>query len=119
MNIIFITNTFTPHVGGVARSIEAFSEQLRERGHRVLVIAPEFPDAPEEELVLGGLGHAETSALARGLGRLASREIGPVTSPRWDEAWSRPDERPMCLTRGRKPLPKALEASSACRSVAR
>jgi glycosyltransferase involved in cell wall biosynthesis len=49
MNVIFMTNTFTPHVGGVSRSLEAFSSELRARGHQVLVIAPEFPDTPAFE----------------------------------------------------------------------
>ena len=44
-----ITNTYTPHVGGVARSVSAFSECFRDRGHRVLVIAPEFEPKAEEE----------------------------------------------------------------------
>jgi 1,2-diacylglycerol 3-alpha-glucosyltransferase len=47
MNILILTNTFTPHVGGVARSVEAFSAEYRKRGHRVLVVAPEFPDMPQ------------------------------------------------------------------------
>ena len=42
MNILMMTNTFRPHVGGVANSIEAFSAQYRQRGHRVLVVAPTF-----------------------------------------------------------------------------
>lgn len=50
MNIVLFTNTFTPHVGGVARSVEAFTEEYRRRGHRVLVVAPEFEDAPEQEV---------------------------------------------------------------------
>ena len=49
MNILILTNTFTPHVGGVARSVAAFSEEYRKRGHRVLVVAPEFPDMPRDE----------------------------------------------------------------------
>ena len=49
MNILILTNTFTPHVGGVARSVEAFVEEYRARGHRVLVVAPEFPDMPAVE----------------------------------------------------------------------
>jgi glycosyltransferase involved in cell wall biosynthesis len=49
MNIALLTNTFTPHVGGVARSVEAFAEAYRELGHRVMVVAPEFEDAPEHE----------------------------------------------------------------------
>ncbi len=50
MNILIFTNTFTPHVGGVARSVEAFTEEYHKRGHRVLVVAPEFPDMPQGEV---------------------------------------------------------------------
>jgi glycogen synthase len=49
MNIALLTNTFTPHVGGVARSVESFAKAYRELGHRVLVVAPEFDDAPERK----------------------------------------------------------------------
>ena len=49
MNILVFTNTFTPHVGGVARSVTAFADEYRARGHRVLVVAPEFPGMPEDE----------------------------------------------------------------------
>lgn len=50
MNILTFTNTFTPHVGGVARSVEAFCTEYRRRGHRVLVVAPDFPDMPGDEV---------------------------------------------------------------------
>ncbi len=50
MNILILTNTFTPHVGGVARSVAAFAEEYRKRGHRVLVVAPEFPGMPQKEV---------------------------------------------------------------------
>lgn len=49
MNIVMTTNTFTPHVGGVARSVQTFTRELRRRGHRVLVIAPAFEGMPEVE----------------------------------------------------------------------
>lgn len=49
MNILMMTNTFSPHVGGVARSIEAFSTEYRRRGHRVLTVAPEFENMPVQE----------------------------------------------------------------------
>jgi glycosyltransferase involved in cell wall biosynthesis len=49
MNIIMATNTYTPHVGGVARSVQSFTDQFRRLGHRVLVVAPEFDDAPRDE----------------------------------------------------------------------
>ncbi len=45
-----LTNTFTPHVGGVARSVVAFTDEYRARGHRVLVVAPEFPAMPQHEI---------------------------------------------------------------------
>ncbi len=45
-----MTNTYLPHVGGVARSVSSFTEEFRRRGHRVLVVAPEFPDTPAEEV---------------------------------------------------------------------
>lgn len=50
MNIVMMTNTFTPHVGGVARSIEQFTAQYRAWGHRVLVVAPEFDNMPDNEV---------------------------------------------------------------------
>jgi 1,2-diacylglycerol 3-alpha-glucosyltransferase len=42
MKILMVTNTFTPHVGGVAQSLEAFSDRYCELGHDVLVICPSF-----------------------------------------------------------------------------
>lgn len=49
MNIVMLSNTFTPHVGGVARSVEGFSKGYRQRGHRVLVVAPEFQGRSQDE----------------------------------------------------------------------
>lgn len=34
-----------PHIGGVARSVDGLSRGLRDAGHDVLVVAPEFPNA--------------------------------------------------------------------------
>ena len=42
MNILMMTNTYLPHVGGVARSVSTFAEEYRRRGHDVLVVAPRF-----------------------------------------------------------------------------
>lgn len=50
MNIVMLTNTFIPHVGGVARSVSAFTAEYRRRGHRVLVVAPEFDNQPADEV---------------------------------------------------------------------
>lgn len=44
MNICHFTNTFLPHVGGVARAVQTLLEDQREAGHRVLVVAPEFDE---------------------------------------------------------------------------
>ena len=43
------TNVYTPHVGGVERSVAIFARTYRRLGHRVLVVAPELPDQPQEE----------------------------------------------------------------------
>jgi len=49
MNILMMTNTFTPFVGGVARSVTAFAQECRKAGHRVVIVAPVFEGAPESE----------------------------------------------------------------------
>lgn len=49
MRIVMMTNTYLPHVGGVARSVSSFTEEYRALGHRVLVVAPELAGASERE----------------------------------------------------------------------
>jgi glycosyltransferase involved in cell wall biosynthesis len=49
MRILMMTNTYAPHVSGVARSVEAFAREYRRRGHQVLVVCPEFEKAPKHE----------------------------------------------------------------------
>jgi glycosyltransferase involved in cell wall biosynthesis len=44
-----MTNTYLPHVGGVARSVDGFSRALRALGMKVMIVAPEFPGMPEAE----------------------------------------------------------------------
>lgn len=46
MKICMMTNTYLPHVGGVARSVSTFADEYRKRGHQLLVIAPEFDGKP-------------------------------------------------------------------------
>ncbi len=46
MNICMMTNTYLPHVGGVARSVSTFAEEYLKRKHRVLVVAPAFEGKP-------------------------------------------------------------------------
>lgn len=50
MNICIVTNSYKPLISGVTRSITSFAEEYRRRGHRVLVVAPQFTDSPPEEL---------------------------------------------------------------------
>lgn len=49
MNVLMMTNTYAPHVGGVARSVESFAKEIRKRGHRVVVVAPPYDGPPVDE----------------------------------------------------------------------
>lgn len=52
MKIAMFTNTYLPHVGGVARSVKTLEDALRALGHEVRVVAPEFDGAEESPEVL-------------------------------------------------------------------
>ncbi len=55
MKICMMTNTYLPHVGGVARSVSTFADEFIRQGHEVLVVAPTFPGkplAPEREAIV-------------------------------------------------------------------
>ncbi|TVS11196.1 MAG: glycosyltransferase family 4 protein [Planctomycetaceae bacterium] len=45
MKIVMFTNTYLPHVSGVARSVETFSDDLRTLGHEIHVVCPTFQGA--------------------------------------------------------------------------
>jgi glycosyltransferase involved in cell wall biosynthesis len=47
MKIAMFTNTYLPHVGGVARSVSTYEEELRRRGHEVKIVAPTFEGAED------------------------------------------------------------------------
>ncbi len=49
MRILMITNVYKPFGGGVARSVSSCAEAFRERGHDVLVVAPEAEGQDESE----------------------------------------------------------------------
>jgi 1,2-diacylglycerol 3-alpha-glucosyltransferase len=49
MNILMLTNTFMPYVGGVARSVQRFVDEYRRQGHRVMVAAPLYKNTPKTE----------------------------------------------------------------------
>jgi glycosyltransferase involved in cell wall biosynthesis len=44
-----MTNTYTPIVGGVEKSIKTFTANLKDKGHDVLIAAPEYQDRPAQE----------------------------------------------------------------------
>jgi len=52
MNILLMTNTYKPLVGGLEKSVMSFAKEYREAGHRVIIVAPEFPDMEIEEDVI-------------------------------------------------------------------
>lgn len=49
MNILMMSNTYTPIVGGLEKSIQTFTGEYRRLGHRVIIVAPTFEGAPEKE----------------------------------------------------------------------
>ncbi len=49
MRIAMFTNTYLPHVGGVARSVERFTRGYRARDHEVRIVAPAYAEQPEGE----------------------------------------------------------------------
>ena len=52
MNILKMTNTYKPLVGGLEKSVSSFAKEFREMGHRVVIVAPEYPDMiPEEDVI--------------------------------------------------------------------
>lgn len=49
MKILMFTNTYLPHVGGVAKSVCTFADDLMGLGHEVMIAAPTFPDNGEAD----------------------------------------------------------------------
>jgi len=49
MNILMMTNTYFPMVGGLEQSVYSFSEAFKSLGHEVLIVTPAFGGAPQEE----------------------------------------------------------------------
>lgn len=52
MKIAMFTNTYLPHVGGVARSVKTLEDECRRRGHEVKIIAPQSDTADDSPDVL-------------------------------------------------------------------
>ncbi len=49
MNILMLTNTYLPFVGGVERSVEQFSRELRGLGHGIKIVAPSYRNFSETD----------------------------------------------------------------------
>jgi 1,2-diacylglycerol 3-alpha-glucosyltransferase len=49
VNIVMMTNTYAPFVGGVEKSIANFSREFRRMGHNVLIVTPQHKDSPPDE----------------------------------------------------------------------
>ncbi|MGC1272002.1 MAG: glycosyltransferase, partial [Croceibacterium sp.] len=60
MRIALVTDAWTPQVNGVVRTLTTVTEELRRRGHEVLVLSPDrfrslpCPTYPEIRLALAG-----------------------------------------------------------------
>ena len=52
MNILMLTNAYTPLVGGLTSSVRRWKESLEELGHTVKIVAPSYDVMPEEEGVI-------------------------------------------------------------------
>lgn len=47
MKIAMFTNTYAPSVGGIERSVDIFTGEMKRQGHEVLIVAPEYYGATE------------------------------------------------------------------------
>ena len=47
MKVMMFTNTYLPHVGGVARSVSSYEDEFCRRGHEVRIVAPQFEGADD------------------------------------------------------------------------
>lgn len=52
MNIGMVTDTYRPRVNGVVTSTDTFAREYEKMGHKVYILAPDFPGAPEEPNVI-------------------------------------------------------------------
>lgn len=49
MNILMMSNTYLPVLGGLEKSIQSFSAQFRKWGHRVLIVIPEMEGGSDHD----------------------------------------------------------------------
>jgi 1,2-diacylglycerol 3-alpha-glucosyltransferase len=49
MNILMMTNTYKPILGGLEKSVESFAHEFRKLGHRVVIVVPQYDGMPPEK----------------------------------------------------------------------
>jgi 1,2-diacylglycerol 3-alpha-glucosyltransferase len=54
MNIAFVSDQYWPSMSGVSVSIDSFSNELSKMGHKVFLLAPEYPDSAKCDSQWGG-----------------------------------------------------------------
>lgn len=52
MRILMISDVYFPRINGVSTSTQIFREELLRRGHKVTLIAPDYPDCPPQEDII-------------------------------------------------------------------
>ncbi|MDP2873633.1 MAG: glycosyltransferase [Bacillota bacterium] len=48
MTVLFFSDSYRPYVSGVVTSMDVYAEELRKLGHRVVIVAPDYPDVAED-----------------------------------------------------------------------
>lgn len=56
MIVVFVSDSYTPYVSGVVRSIQLTASALIRRGHRVAVVAPRYPGFERSQVDDGAAG---------------------------------------------------------------
>ncbi len=49
MKVAYFSDSYKPYISGVVRSVDLFTQKLRERGDEVYIFAPDYPEAEEEK----------------------------------------------------------------------
>lgn len=52
LNVLMVTNTYKPIMGGLEKSVETFVQEYLKLGHRAVVVAPDFEGMEEEDGVV-------------------------------------------------------------------
>lgn len=47
LTVLFFSDSYRPYVSGVVTSMDVYAGELRKLGHRVIIVAPDYPEAEE------------------------------------------------------------------------